>query len=420
MIPRPLRVLCVCLFTQAIALSAFAQAGPPAAQSSGSLGFKLSDDNRARLHPFVDVDTHWVTNPGRLSVPGPSDLESSARLGFDLAYPSDVLELNGDGAISYNQYWGVLNTGTRNFSNLAGRLASEAIFNKEGNLQLRLNETFVRSADPGNQTFTERLLHYTGQLGIAMDIKPGGGALMFTLGVGGFYDYYDRNQAQVLNGSLDNGRVTPEARLSWKFLPKTAIFVEGTSQITWFNTVPYGQQGVRNINSGNLMTFAGLAGNITRKIVLMAKAGYGNTFMFSGPDNLQTFVGKVELTYNVGDTSRIQVGASRSIQPASYFRWFTMNNLFFRWDQQFSATTLLSISPQFNLFDFGPTITNTPGPLRRDYQVYVDFTLSQKLAEWLTLSLVDRFDFRISNYVSGLGNVGYTYNDVLLRIDVRY
>ena len=108
MIPRLIRGLCVCLVTQAIALSVHAQAGPPAAQSSGSLGFKLSDDNRARLHPYIDIDTHWVTNPGRLYVPGPSDLESSGRAGFDLLYPSDVLELRGDGQVAYNQYWGVI------------------------------------------------------------------------------------------------------------------------------------------------------------------------------------------------------------------------------------------------------------------------------------------------------------------------
>ena len=309
--------------------------------------------------------------------------------------------------------------GTRNFSNLSGRLAADELFNKEGNVQLRLSQAFVRTADPGNQTVTERLLHVTGQLGIAVDVKPGGGALMLTLGVGGFYDYYDRHQSTVLDGILDNGRATPEARLSWKFLPKTAIFIEGNAQLAWFNQVSYGP-GVRNIDSGNLMTFAGLAGNITRKIVLLAKAGYGNTFVFSGPYNLQTFVGQIEFTYNMSDTSRLQLGVSRTIQPTSYFRYFTMNNAFLRWDQQFSATTLLSISPQFNLFDFGPELIASNNAARRDYQVYVDFTLSQKLAEWLTLSLVDRFDFRISNYVSAISNVGYTYNDVLLRIDIRY
>lgn len=420
MISRVLRGLCLCLALQAVALPVRAQAGPPSAQSSGSLGFKLSDDNRARLHPFVDIDTHWVSNPGRLYVPGPSDLESSGRLGFDLLYPSDVLELRGDGQIAWNQYWGVVSQGTRNFSNLSGRLASDAIINKEGNVELRINETFVRSADPGNQTVTERLLHLNGQLGIAADIKPGGGALMITLGAGGFYDYYDRHQATVIDGILDNGRLIPEMRVSWKFLPKTAVFVEGTAQITWFNNAPLNSLGLLNVDSGNLMTFAGLAGNLTRKIVLMAKAGYGNTLLFNGPYNLQTFVGKIELTYNIADTSRLQVGVSRSVQPVSLFRYITLNNAFIRWDQQFSATTLLSISPQFNLIDFGPELVLTSNARRRDYQVYVDFTLSQKLAEWFTLSLVDRFDFRVSNYVSSVGNVGYTYNDVLLRIDIRY
>ena len=105
-------------------------------------------------------------------------------------------------------------------------------------------------------------------------------------------------------------RHNPRLRASWKFLPKTAVFLEAEGYLTRF------YNSTVNVGSNLLLTCLGVTGSITPKISALLKAGYGNAFI-SGPDNFNSFIGQAEFQYPFTETTGFKAGVLRTAQACS-------------------------------------------------------------------------------------------------------
>ena len=384
------------------------------AQAPGSVGVSAGD--AGRLHPYVHLDLHWVTNPGRLNTVNTSDFMTAGHIGLELARPGSSTDISLNADLEYDKYWGVQNPQSANLTSIAAHGDLAALFNKDGYLTLRLYDHFTRSADPANQTITYRLEHIYDELDLALDIRPGDGALTLTLADGAFYDYYDRSNYGINPGALDNFRHLPSIRAAWKFLPKTSIFIEGTGQFTYY-TVPQPASTNGDINSTIFNADAGITGSFTTRITSLVKVGYGTTLVATG--GLQTFIGQIEFAYALDEASSLRLGVIRTMQPTSYFGYYTLDNGYFRWDQRITTQTTLSFDAGYNIIDYGPVV-NGPAFGRHDTDITGGLSLRQRFNDWFGLALIDHLDYRQSNFVTLLGNAGYFFNDVFLQIDLRY
>ena len=410
-----------------VGLCAALAAGPATAlEGTGSNGILLGENSRA--HPYVYLDTHYVTNPGRLyGAAVANDVLTVARLGVDGSLKHTAWDLNWILNGGYNKYWGLTVAGTRQLSAATGSFHLDADINKNGSLELKLSDDLQRTDDVANQAFTRRLLHWTNTANGVAEWTPGGGALVVTLGYGFFYDTYDHEPTvnPFPRGALDNWRHLPRLRMAWKFLPKTALFIEGEGQLTYFKDVPYAGTAITNVNSRMVQATAGLLGNVTRKITTQLKAGYGNTLLAEpGAHDKSTVVGLFEVAYAPTETSKLAAGFARSLQPTSMFRYFLTDRPYIKYEQQVADHTQIAVSPEYNIMDFGlPVIAALQPagtPNRRDKDFILNVNLTQALSEWLTVSIIERLNYRVSNFVTSAGPAGYFFNDVYLRIDVRY
>ena len=280
-------------------------------ESAGDNGIKFGE---GRLHPYGEVDTHFVVNPGRLSQErqdaDPDSVTSDGLItytaGLNYELPSPTVELDFESQIFFNQYFQLseLNGFNANvFANL------EAY--KKKPLSFRATAGYIRSVQPGNQASFAPLFHndFTGAVGTSY--RPGGGALTLSLDYQVYYQRYDDNQdnrALLGDPALFNSlRQTGAFRTSWKFLPKTSLFLEAFFTQTTFPDDAQDQ----NFDAGILEGYVGLSGAISTRLSVLAKVGYGNPFTSQVSTDFIPVVALAEINYLFSETSKFQLGVRR-------------------------------------------------------------------------------------------------------------
>jgi hypothetical protein len=381
--------------------------------SAAADGFKVGS---GRLQTSLEAETHHVVNPGYLYDHPPKDVYFVVRPKAVLELPSDALALKLSADFEYRKYMGLDLPGTANLSTMAGHLGGSLHVNKDGAVGLRVNELFTRQADTGNETSSFLLLHLTNDLGVGLDYRPGGGALVVTADYSLWYDHYDRNQqALVSPGALDNLSHRPSLRFTWKFLPRTGLFVEGLGILTSYPGGSYNAFGLRvakNPSTNLLLVYAGLVGAVTSRINALLKVGYGDTF---STDRYRSVAGQAELEYLLSDSGRMRLGYQRTVTPTSFFSWVAIDRTYLTATQLLWGSTEISLSLEYSHLYYGLGVI---APSRRtDDAVTGSFGVEHHFRGWLSLALFERLDRRMSAWRAPNGTkVGYLQNDVFLRV----
>ncbi|MEZ4270010.1 MAG: hypothetical protein R3C68_00785 [Myxococcota bacterium] len=308
--------------------------------------------------------------------------------------------------------------------------------NKNGRFAGKLSERVRRSADPGNQTEVSRLLHITNESSVGLIMRPGGGAIGIEPGYAFFYDRYDRVSPN--SELLDSMRHIPKLRLNWKFLPKTAIFLEGEGIITRYPSKGAFVDGggtptttATNVDTNILNVFLGAAGSITSKISALIKVGYGDAFLET--DNFRSLVAAIEGKYKVNSFMQFKLGASRAAAPTSLFRYVENNRVYAGYTQQFGGSTQLTIEGGAAFIRYGRPDQTTIDQLdasalggdsnadsRFDTNITGSASIDHQLTDWFTMSLMYNVNVRTSNYTTAIGETSYVRNDALVRLTARY
>lgn len=388
-----------------------------ASAPSENNGLKLGP---GRLHPKVQADVHYLMNPGRMPKNKPNDMALVIRPGLQLEFPWELLQLNIDTGIEWWQFLGIDNSKTKDLSGLYGTLDINGVVNKDGAVTFKFFEKLYRSAEPGNQTITQRLDRTRNEIGVAADVRPGGGALVLSPAYELSIENYDKGDSAIANSSaLNNMRHRPRFRALWKFLPKTAVFFEADSMITRY------QKTQNNSDVNLLFVQAGASGAVTQKISMLLRAGYGNTFMKKqdekeGEKDFSSLVGQAQVEFLANDSIKVQTGVLRSVQPTSLFKYVSVLQGYVGYSQDIGDRIQAGGKLAYGYMTFGRP-PEGPKKRRKDHSIRGTASVSYKMSDWLSLSIGNSLDVRESNFkTSGSTRAKYVYDDFYVRVDGHY
>jgi hypothetical protein len=145
-------------------------------------------------------------------------------------------------------------------------------------MSLTLSDTFVRDEEAPFDVSSETIVRYHNSASAQLGFAPGGGRFATTLRYTNGYSWY-QNVAYRYGSNMVHGGLLD---LSWRWLPKTAVFAQGTtSYVDYTEEQAQGAQTRRN--SLGWGASAGLRGLITPKISSTLAVGYLTADYEAGP-----------------------------------------------------------------------------------------------------------------------------------------
>lgn len=385
-----------------------------------------------KLHPYYQLEPHFATNPSRAADPtGRSDLEILNRLGLALDVPSDTLKLNMDLSGNYDWYLGLMTPATKRNSDWGLDLDLGMHIAHKKKFSVKLNEIFSRSANAYNPAVTSGLSLISNNTGLDLIMKPGGGALQFTLSYNFMLYWYMANGINV--DSLQNSRHRISFQTVWRFLPKTALTFAASTMPTVYlggdgGDISSTHETYQNINTIPVTATVGLAGLLTNKLSMTLNVGYGGTFVLSkskvDADTMHTVVGHLELKYNMRDNSSLAIGYNRDVGPASLYRFYKKNEGYLKYQHLlFNKHLALGAKGGYAYYIYGESVVtnNFYKDRRKDGVITGELSIGYNCNRIFSISLIDNVEYRHSHYISFNGtSVGYFTNNLFLRMDIRY
>jgi hypothetical protein len=374
---------------------------------------------KGRLHPMMNLDLVWDSNPGFQSSDVVSDLIIRVQPGLSLHLPSDSMDFKVDSRIGYDFFLGLDNSATRDWSSFNGDADLMLAVNPNGPYGFTVTDKFSRSSDPSYSGYSQRLDRINNGAKALFHLKPGGGALSFDVGYGFFLDRFD--DFSEMNNSGHRFYLTGR----WKFLPKTAVVVDCDTDLRRFPESSAG--GGKNPDSNSIRATLGLVGQISPTIAVILKAGYGDSLLRGGTlagggaytgDGYRSVIGQAEASYQLG-TTFIKGGYLRSFMPAASFGYFAQDRLYAELQKQLMGRFTLSAKLSFDILAYGISVVETPnssGTDRTDH--YLDGSLEAEYhwIDWLAVGI--RYDIRV--LTSNWAEAEYTKHILTLQIHVDY
>lgn len=209
----------------------------------------------------------------------------------------------------------------RNLSDAAVNANLSATFNPRGDVSFSIIEEFRRTTAAPTVELPQPFNRNTNRVGAKLGINPGGRALIFELFYFYLYDSYENfGFGSGTAQSLDNQQHQIKLRSRWKFLPKTAFVAEVSGNL-W----RWDQEAFNNANIFRIS--AGLVGNLTARLTLTARLGYGHSFHSNGPSFNSAF-GEVEAEYRFLRSLTARLGYARDFLPSAYGNYFDDHKIY--------------------------------------------------------------------------------------------
>ncbi|HXU02004.1 MAG TPA: hypothetical protein VN903_13620, partial [Polyangia bacterium] len=185
-----------------------------------------------------------------------------------------------------------------------------------GQLGFGLADTFARIEDPpyaSGVSIGHVITRYNNQASIEGRWSPGGGRLTTMLRYTNMIDIFDEVSGYSYANSNTNLLMLDAA---WKWLPKTAIFVNAQQGIIFYLNDSAATVGKES--SYPLRVTAGLRGLLTERTSAVLSLGYNNAFVSGGATSTSGFWGssfaELSFTLRPSDLSRIVAGYRHDFQ----------------------------------------------------------------------------------------------------------
>lgn len=386
------------------------------------LGIKAGE---GRLHPALDLDLVYDSNPGYASTNSFFDLVLKIRPGLTLSFPSEKVSLQFNTRVGYDYYFGVDKSRSSDLSTFAGEANLQVGFNPKGQVSFLIEDNFERTSDPRYNSLSGKFDRTDNEAKAHLQIKPGGGALMFDLAYGFFIDWFD-SQATTDSAAMSSYSHRAYFSGKWKFLPKTAVSVDFDSDIRRYPNSYSG--GDKNMDVNAIRATVGLLGQISPSISVAVRAGYGDSLLpdrtgYNG-SNYRSAIGQAEISYRA-TTTFIQAGYSRNFQPVVLFAWFGQDHVYARLRQQFAGKFTLALDVAYDYLSYGEGVTSDVAGQgdRADHVLSGGLDLTYHIIDWLEIGLAYAIQARFSDWqqpLAGSGGVDYYKHMVTLHIGVDY
>jgi hypothetical protein len=396
------------------------------AQGLGSTGLPVGGNGlkvgEGRLHPTFDFETRFDSAAGYFPPPGDNGATVSGQLspeavlhirpGLRLELPGSKVNLDLRGYADYVHFTGLLTPGSTSTSHMEGLADLKVTFNRDAPVSLELNNHFERSDRTRSVAIGAGVLSLYNEVSLGVPLRPGGGAIdvvprvffgverfkplaaLFPVGCGSM----ECDPAGVVNFDYSNLRASLQGR--WRFLPKTAVVVDG--QFTYRN---YSQGGTPDALV--LHATAGLAGLVSPKIAVTAKLGWGQDFGASAGNAL---LAQLEGTYMLSHAATVKVGYSRTLEPVGAFGLFRDDRGYLEGQALLGGRLTLRGVTAFDYVSF-------QGP-RRDTVFRLDLGPQYQFERWLIGGFGYLYGVR-SSTSPGAG-INYSRHEGYVRMTVTY
>ncbi len=259
---------------------------------------------------------------------------------------------------------------------------------------LELFDDFNRSIDPfadpaGPITMSseaDQLAFARDQLGVGTRLglsTPGG---LVKGGVGYRYDldYFEDD----LYRSNNNDSHTILADTSWEFLPKTALFWNGSVQFHDFDEDPSNEALTDRADSTKVRSKIGLNGALTQRVGFTLAGGYTAGF-YDDDNDYENVMAQVELRWRLRETMLWAVGYDREYGTAFQGNFARMDRAKTRLEALLGRVVVLGARAELTFVDFGfdERIDALGGdPTRNDIHLLVNLNGEYRIIDWLAIT----------------------------------
>jgi hypothetical protein len=392
------------------------------------------------MHVGAGAEAGWDSNVfyGSKSAPPPPG-SSSAVVGSGILRFTGYGELTnatrqgGTPALSYDLRAGLTyrrytsdDTNVQKYSNAFMPTAGVSLATTSGTWSFQLADTFLRTEDPPYLgAVTNPISRDNNLASIQAQWAPGGGRITGTLRYLNALDIFENPGFDYANSVSHTFMLD----VSWKWLPKTAIFVQASQgYITYLNTQPPGTPG--KVTSYPLHVIAGLRGLITPKLMAVASLGYANAFYATGATT-GGFLGSsyVDLQAIVTPTllSRITIGYHQDFQNSVISNFYYAYSAYLSYVQQIGGRLSLDLSGRYTHLNYEGLLFDMNNH-RVDDTVVGGATLDYFIRNWIYAgvgyALIANFsDYHLPN-AAGMPDpnrpVDYVKHQVFARLGVTY
>jgi hypothetical protein len=315
-------------------------------------------------------------------------------------------------------------------TNLGGRAQVAAAFFPRSTFTLTLNESFERTLWMRPQVASNANRNRN-SIGADVSFHPGGKALDFTLGYA-----YDAVRFDDLD-RLDTDEHNLRFLSSWRFYPMTYAFLESTLSFAGYtDSRASDADAIGNlVPAMPLKVYGGLSGYFTERISVLARIGYGNSYLERG-ENFESVIGMAQLSWRFGPRTILHVGFARDFELAALGGYSTFMRPYATFTLRFGELADMNFDIAYDIRSYGawePTAvevesgTTTPvvsdrnrseGVLRAG--LVFDFDISRLLG----VTAGYRLESLISDYaITTLGQTNFTaYDDhrIFVSLNLRY
>ncbi|HJW75999.1 MAG: hypothetical protein A2138_06305 [Deltaproteobacteria bacterium RBG_16_71_12] len=422
--------------TSIVLMSCAAAAQEGGAPPMSGQGVAVAPDRKAELHLGIEAGAGLDTNPYSTPLSRnvfAGDLTARIRPSASVDYPGSLIGFKGEGIIEYGFLPGLLGNGnTREFLLYQSLLAGDLELNRDGFLRFAVGDSFSWNSDPGNMAIGSVFNRIQNELRAGVGIKPGGGALTAKLGYA--FDFFkflnvEGDSDIVATGQLDNMLHTLALRADYKFLPRTGGYL--ALQGGW-SSYPFDVAGV-NETAFPVSAQVGVQGQLFAKVAGLASLGYSNPLVLDDAGAISTggligVVGQAEVQWQPSLSTKLGGGFKRDFAPAPLYQYVGNNRFYVNLSQVLGGRFHLSANSGYSILEFGVEQTplsnaTTEGFLRLDGHMDVAASLAYYFTDWLSVGLVDKLDWRLTNAENpgpDGGNYGFVRNQTLLTFAAKY
>jgi hypothetical protein len=409
-----------------------------AAPAGASSGIKLTSE--AKLHPLVQSGLAYDSNPHRgtgLSQEG--DLYLLLQGGFEIAVPSDRLDVRMHNSLSYHHYLGLGTEAedtqsTSQLSTVKGGTALQLLGNRKGKVRWGAAAKINRLDEPEPLNLGVRQGRWNLRGDTFMEWRPGGRALGLKPAFDLTSDSYDTGTGNEGAAKLD--RLSPGLRfdMDWRFLPRTQLMLNNR-----WNYAYYPNDADANGMADPVSSELGLMGQFTPRLSGIIAGGYaGSQFLLSGESAgaaRHTFAGQVEVRYDESKRVTWRLGARRRMLPATMFGYMEDNSAYARYAERYRGGFRVVSQLKGSLRTFGAltatdvvTITGGSSAERADMNANFDISLLWQPKKWWMLGLTNKFElFNTNSQFKSAGVAGdstidpsYTRNLSMVVFEAKY
>jgi hypothetical protein len=254
-----------------------------------------------------------------------------------------------------------------------------------GQIGFGLADTFARIEEAPYASGSPVIIRNNNQASVEGRWSPGGGRLTGTLRYTNMVDVFSSGGY----GYADSDTNMFMLDASWKWLPKTAVFVNAQQGYVFYLNQSLANQAGK-ASSFPLQIAAGLRGLLTQKTSAVLALGYMNSFYSSGASTggfLGSTYADLSFTLRATELSRFVAGYRHDFQNSIISAFYYAESVYASYVQQIAGRLALDVSGRYIYKNYQGLLANTGTSARTDNFFQVGATLDYFVRNWMYAGL---------------------------------